>query len=188
MNVLALDTGTLTGWAAWSNGQLTSGVWDLKPNKTLDRTRQLVLTRRLQQVTEELQINRIAYETVMSHGRPGSKKVQCPTCHTSHNVRITQTNTQAAHVYGALSGMVEWWADMQRMPEPMTVHVSTLKKFATGDGRATKQAMIAMAEMRWREQKIQDDNQADALHVLDWAMVQLKIAPKAVIDCRGRKV
>lgn len=183
MNILALDIATLSGFAVWSDGQRSSGVWQLKPPKgSCDRTRQLVLWRRLEETRKRYAIDTLAYEEVAAHGR--SSEVKCKAC--GKPMRIQETNTQAAHVYGALSGHVDFWLDMCRLPPAHTVHVSTLKKFATGNGRATKEEMVTMAERRWPEQRVRDDNQADALHILDWVMVKLRIAPKAVIDLRQR--
>jgi len=43
-----------------------------------------------------------------------------------------------------------------------------LKKFATGHGNADKQGMIAEARRRFKAD-LADDNEADALWILDWA-------------------
>ncbi len=48
------------------------------------------------------------------------------------------------------------------------VHAMTLKKFATGRGNASKNDMIAAAKARGWEP--QDDNEADALFLLDFAI------------------
>jgi len=50
----------------------------------------------------------------------------------------------------------------------MSVHSGTLKKFATGSGKASKEEMIIAAERTYG--KVADDNQADALHLLDYAI------------------
>jgi len=56
--------------------------------------------------------------------------------------------------------------------ETMTVHTSTLKKFATGSGRANKNDMIAAAKAKgWNPQ---DDDEADAQHLLDYAVEELR--------------
>lgn len=44
---------------------------------------------------------------------------------------------------------------------------TTLKKYATGNGRASKEEMVLTAEQRYG--KVKDDNQADALHLLAYA-------------------
>ena len=48
--------------------------------------------------------------------------------------------------------------------------VGTIKRFATGKGNADKKAMIAAVRGRGFEPA--DDNEADALAVLDWALAQ----------------
>ena len=50
------------------------------------------------------------------------------------------------------------------LPEPVFVNVVTLKKFATGNGKADKKAMMAACVSRYRFYP-QDDNQADACHL-----------------------
>lgn len=53
----------------------------------------------------------------------------------------------------------------------MPVRPAALKKWATGDGRAKKPAMIAAANARWPDlaEPVADDNEADALLLLAWA-------------------
>lgn len=187
--VIGLDLATLCGWSCEVDGKLSSGVWNLKPPPgSCDRTRELVLFRRLEELREvHGTIDLVGYEEVMDHGRGDTKLVECPRCNAEIDVRIRQSNTKAAHVYGALKGMVEFWADLRGLPPPARVHVGTLKKFACGDGRATKEAMTAMAKLRWPEQAVIDDNEADSLHVLDWVLVKMKRRTKAVIDLRNRR-
>lgn len=164
MTTLALDLGTKCGWAVGSEGQPHSGVWKLQPGKRdCDRTRELVLARHLDDALRLHGVTRIAYERVDSHGRLG--RTRCKLCGGLTPVRLE--NTVAAHVYGALAGVVELVADMHRL-EVVTVPVGTLKKHATGKGNAKKDAMIAAAQERWGD-NITDDNQADALWVLDWS-------------------
>jgi len=52
-------------------------------------------------------------------------------------------------------------------------HTGTIKKFATGHGKASKQDMIDAAESKFPYQKIIDDNQADALHLLSLVVFDL---------------
>lgn len=51
----------------------------------------------------------------------------------------------------------------------VSVHSKTLKKFATGKGNASKAMMERAANKRWNTVVI-DDNHADALMILAWAM------------------
>ena len=58
--------------------------------------------------------------------------------------------------------------------EHMPVHTGTLKLFATGKGNASKAAMVQAAKDRGYNP--QDDNEADACHLLDYGMAELKVA------------
>lgn len=50
------------------------------------------------------------------------------------------------------------------LPEPKFINVSTVKKWATGDGKADKKKMIEFCRKRWGIDPI-DDNMADAVHI-----------------------
>ena len=52
-----------------------------------------------------------------------------------------------------------------------TCHTGTLKKFATGKGNASKQAMME-AFIEKFERKPIDDNEADAVWLLEWAKIE----------------
>lgn len=56
--------------------------------------------------------------------------------------------------------------------ETTTIYPSTLKKHATGKGNSGKPAMIAAARARWGVE-VTDDNEADALCVLAWALEEI---------------
>jgi len=73
-----------------------------------------------------------------------------------------------ARVYfGMLATLQAWAAHRDIRVEP--VNVSKLKKYATGNGAAKKPAMIAAAVARFGKSRMGDD-EADALHLLGWAM------------------
>jgi hypothetical protein len=58
--------------------------------------------------------------------------------------------------------------------ELMPVHTATLKKFSTGSGCANKQEMIKAAKERgWN---LEDDNEADACLLLEYAMNELGVS------------
>ncbi|MEA1053540.1 hypothetical protein U5801_27595, partial [Lamprobacter modestohalophilus] len=78
----------------------------------------------------------------------------------------------AAHAYGEVGQLTAWCEDHQ-IPY-QGVPVGTIKKHATGKGNANKQAMIAAAQARGLTPV--DDNHADALALLDWALAQ-EVAP-----------
>ncbi|PIE08965.1 MAG: hypothetical protein CSA73_01055, partial [Rhodobacterales bacterium] len=59
------------------------------------------------------------------------------------------------------------WAELRGAPY-QGVPVGTIKKHATGKGNAPKQAMIAAAQARGFRPA--DDNEADAIAILHWAI------------------
>lgn len=68
----------------------------------------------------------------------------------------------------ALICAVEQFAYARRIPI-YPVHTATLKKHATGSGRAQKFEIVNAAKEAWPEIEIIDDNHADALWLLDYA-------------------
>lgn len=75
--------------------------------------------------------------------------------------------TDAAHVYGGLMATLTAWAELRGIPYA-GVPVGTIKRHATGKGNANKDAMIAAAKARGFNPC--DDNEADALALLMWAV------------------
>lgn len=75
--------------------------------------------------------------------------------------------TDAAHVFGGLLAMLTAWCEDHGIPY-QGVAVATIKRFATGRGNADKQAMIAAVRQRGFEPV--DDNEADAIAILLWAL------------------
>jgi Holliday junction resolvasome RuvABC endonuclease subunit len=75
--------------------------------------------------------------------------------------------TDAAHVFGGLLATLTAWAELRGIPY-QGVPVGTIKKHATGKGNATKQAMIDAARARGFSPA--DDNEADAIAILFWAI------------------
>ncbi|MEO0035188.1 MAG: hypothetical protein RLZZ501_1211, partial [Pseudomonadota bacterium] len=75
--------------------------------------------------------------------------------------------TDAAHVYGGLMGVLTAWAEVRGVPY-QGVTVQHIKKHATGKGNADKAAVIEA--MRARGYTPADDNEADALALLHWAI------------------
>ena len=53
------------------------------------------------------------------------------------------------------------------LPEPKFINVSTVKKWATGDGKADKEKMIEFCKKRWNIDPV-DDNMADATHIFKY--------------------
>ena len=144
---LALDLGTITGWALRSSDRLiTTGTASFRPGRyDGGGMRYLRFTNWLNEL-ERLSgpITAIFYEEVRRHA-----------------------GTDAAHVYGGLMASLTSWAEARGIPY-QGVPVGTIKSHATGKGNAPKQAMIDAA--RARGYSPADDNEADAIAILHWAL------------------
>ena len=145
--VLALDLGTTTGWALRAaDGLVTSGTVSFRPGRyDGGGMRYLRFTNWLAEI-ERLSgpIAAIWFEEVRRHA-----------------------GTDAAHVYGGLMATLTAWAELRGVPYA-GVPVGTIKRHATGHGNAPKAAMIAAAQARGFSPA--DDNEADALALLHWAI------------------
>jgi Holliday junction resolvasome RuvABC endonuclease subunit len=75
--------------------------------------------------------------------------------------------TDAAHVFGGFLATLSAWCEQHGIAYE-GVPVGTIKRFATGKGNADKAAMIAA--MRERGFEPADDNEADAIAILLWAL------------------
>ena len=149
VRMLALDLGTRTGWALLSvDGMITSGSESFKPQRFEGGGMRFLRFKRwlteLKQSTDGL--DAVYFEEVRRH-----------------------TGVDAAHVYGGLMAHLTAWCEHHQIPY-QGVPVGTIKKHATGKGNAGKDDMIAA--MRARGFQPADDNEADALALLDWAMAQ----------------
>jgi len=149
MKILALDMATQTGYAAntapWMSGSV---CFPVKRGES-PGMRFLRFRRWLHETLETMMgdIDVICYE--QAHHRGGAATAVCVGM-----VAILQT-------FAAECGF-----------ELLTVHTATLKKYATGSGRASKDDMVKAAEERF-DKKMFDDNEADALFILAWAIDEL---------------
>ena len=145
--ILALDLGTTTGWAVRTfDGQIASGTVCFRPGRfDGGGMRYLRFTNWLIEIDRlSGPIGAIYFEEVRRHA-----------------------GTDAAHIYGGLMATLTSWAELRGVPYA-GVPVGTIKRHATGSGNAPKQAMIAAA--RARGYSPADDNEADALAILHWAL------------------
>ena len=145
--ILALDLGTTAGWAIQDHdGLITSGTASFRPGRyDGGGMRHLRFTNWLTEIDRlSGPIEAIYFEEVRRHA-----------------------GTDAAHVYGGLMATLETWAELRGVPY-QGVPVGTIKRHATGKGNAPKQAMIAAA--RARGYSPADDNEADAIAILHWAL------------------
>ncbi len=148
-SVLCLDLGSKTGWALkQTNGQITSGVVEFRPGRFegggMSFLRFLGWLDEVQSFAGPLE--KIVFEEVRRH-----------------------LGTTAAHVYGGFLAHLSTWAEKRGIPY-QGVPVGTIKRHATGKGNAGKKAVIQA--MRERGHDPADDNEADALAILHWALDQ----------------
>jgi Holliday junction resolvasome RuvABC endonuclease subunit len=146
LTVLALDLGTTTGWALRSMGMITSGCLSLKSSRfDGGGMRYLRFRRWLEQLQSDAgPIGAVYFEEVRRH-----------------------VGTDAAHVYGGLLGQLTAWCEEHGIAY-QGVPVGTIKAFAAGRGNADKAAMIAAVQARGFSPA--DDNEADAIAILLWAI------------------
>lgn len=146
--ILALDLGTTLGWALRLSGQVMGGTESFKVGRFEGGgMRYLRFVRWLDDIW------RFA-------GRPSMLYFE--------EVR-RHRGVDAAHVYGGFLAQLTAWCERHAVPY-QGVPVGTIKKFATGKGNADKVAMIEAAK-RWGHRP-EDDNEADALALLHWAIDQ----------------
>ena len=147
--ILALDLGSCTGWAlAQPDGAITSGTVAFKPGRFEGGGMAFVRFKGwLDEVlTYAGPLEAVHFEEVRSHA-----------------------GTTAAHAYGGFLAHLTAWCEKREIPY-QGVPVGTIKRFATGKGNANKQAVIQA--MKDRGYSPADDNEADALAILHWALDQ----------------
>jgi len=145
--ILALDLGTSTGWALRGHdGLITSGTASFRPSRyDGGGMRYLRFTNWLTEIDRlSGPVAAIYFEEVRRH-----------------------VGTDAAHIFGGLLAVLTSWGELRGVPY-QGVPVGTIKKYATGQGNAPKQAMIDAARARGFSPT--DDNEADAIAILLWAI------------------
>ncbi len=145
--ILAIDLGTTTGWALrGSDGHITSGSESFRPQRFEGGGMRYLRFRRwiseIQESVSEIQF--LYFEEVRRH-----------------------VGVDAAHVYGGLLATLTAWCEHHQIPY-QGVPVGTIKKHATGKGNAGKEDVIASVTARGHTPF--DDNEADALALLHWAI------------------
>ena len=145
--ILPLELGTTTGWAIRDHGGLiTTGTASFKPGRyDGGGMRYLRFTNWLTELDPlSGPIEAIWFEEVRRHA-----------------------GTDASDIYGGLMATLTAWAELRGFPY-QGVPVGTIKRHATGHGSAPKQAKIAVARVRGYSPA--DDNEADAIALLLWAI------------------
>lgn len=145
-SILALDLGTTMGWATKvRTGAIVSGATNLEGGRFEGGGARFL---RFNQWLElrVAPIDVCYYEEVRRH-----------------------LSTDSAHIYGGFLAILHAFCEYRQIPY-IGVPVGKIKKHATGRGNANKQAMIQAA--RDRGHTPEDDNEADALCLLYWAIEQ----------------
>ena len=154
-NILALDLGTTTGWAFRSaQGPIAHGFVSFKSQRFEGGgMRYLRFRRWLDDLRDTVcragsssGIDALYFEEVRRH-----------------------LGVDAAHVYGGLLATLTAWCEHHQIPY-QGVPVGTIKRNATGKGNASKAEIIAA--MKSLGHPVTDDNEADALALLHWAIKQ----------------
>lgn len=146
-SILAFDLGTKTGWAlARPSGHILSGTAEFRPSRFEGGGMRFI---RFVDWLRELSVSawgykRIVFEEVRRH-----------------------VGTDAAHAYGGFLATLTSFCEEHEIPY-QGVPVGTIKRFIAGKGNADKQAVIAA--VRARGFSPVDDNEADALAILLWAI------------------
>jgi hypothetical protein len=145
--VIALDLGTTTGWAIQSVGlAIESGTVSFRPSRyDGGGMRYLRFGAWLDSLAADITLPAAIYfEEVRRHA-----------------------GTDAAHLYGGFLATLTSWCE-QRAIAYQGVPVGTIKRHITGKGNADKAAVIAA--VRDRGFRPADDNEADAIAILLWAI------------------
>ena len=146
MKILALDPATHYGFAYQDgNNAIVSGTWDLSSKRDESKGMKLIrLESKLNEIAK-LGIDLIVFEAA----------------------RNAMPQMQGALVVQAeLQGVLKLWAEKNKL-DYRGYSPSEIKKHATGKGNCGKPAMIAAAKKKFNFSG--DDNEADALWVLDLA-------------------
>ena len=145
--IIALDLGTTTGWAIReAKGNITSGTASFKTARFEGGGMPFLRFKRWLTDFKALlgAIDAIYFEEVRAH-----------------------KGVDAAHKYGGFVAHLTAWCEHHQIPYS-GVPVGTIKFHATGKGNANKDAMVAA--MQALGHPVTDDNEADALAILHWAM------------------
>jgi hypothetical protein len=144
-NILSLDLGNEFGWAIKKSATIDSGSDWLSKKGTTDHGRKFYNWACW--LNDMHDIESVYYEKVMRH-----------------------VSVHSAHAYGGYLAILQMWTHKRNI-ECSGVGVGQIKKFWTGNGRATKEMMIAEANKRGFD--TDNDNCADALALLHYVVAKI---------------
>lgn len=145
--LLTLDLGTTTGWALRdAHTNISHGYATFRPQRFEGGGMRYLRFKRwlteLKAVVEP--VDALYFEEVRRHA-----------------------GVDAAHAYGGFLATLTAWCEHHQIPY-QGVPVGTIKKHATGRGNASKDEVITA--MQAKGHPVTDDNEADALALLHWAI------------------
>jgi len=152
MRILAIDPGLKCGWALFEGDPkvldisfLNFGTWNLSGNRFEGAGfRWIRFKNYLREISKIEPIDLIFYEEVRRH-----------------------LGTDAAHIYGAITGQIQAFCEEQKIPYK-GIPSGTWKKSTIGKGNAKKEMIFQYASQRWHDVKNFDE--ADALCILEHAL------------------
>ncbi len=145
--ILALDLGSRCGWAVLPrSGRIASGVNEFRPGRFEGAGMAF------------LRFEHFLADATAASGPFGVVVFEEVRAH---------AGTIAAQVYGGFLAHLTAWCERHAVPY-LGVPVATIKRHATGKGNASKDDVIKAVRARGHAPK--DDNEADALALLDWAI------------------
>ena len=150
--ILALDLGTTTGWALRSSdGTINSGSTSFRPQRFEGGGMRFLRFKRWLAELKDMTggIHALYFEEVRRH-----------------------VSTDAAHAYGGFLATLTAWCEHHQIPY-QGVPVGTIKKHATGKGNASKDDVLSA--MHALGHAPADDNEADALALLRWAIASQEV-------------
>lgn len=147
MRILACDLGTKTGWAIWEKGLcMESGTQSFAKQRGESNG---IMFLRFRKWLHDMFTN-FGHFDILAFER-------------AHHRGGAATEIGVGLMAHALAVAAEFKA------ETAPVHSATLKKFATGNGRAEKEDMIRKANLLKPMRPVKDDNEADARLAGWWA-------------------
>jgi hypothetical protein len=145
--ILALDLGSRCGWAVLPrSGRIASGVSEFKPGRFEGAGMAF------------LRFEKFLADATNASGPFGAVVFEEVRAH---------AGTLAAQVYGGFLAHLTAWCERHAVPY-LGVPVATIKRHVTGKGNASKDDVINAVRARGHAPK--DNNEADAIAILLWAI------------------
>lgn len=171
LRILALDMATRTGWALWDGSRMESGVQDFSPQRGESPGMRY------------LYFNRWLSDMALEDDHP---ILACRTKHRVDLIWYEQNFRRGGHASEVAAGFTTRVHELcaGHGIEYGQLNAMTLKKWATGSGKADKEAMKIAAVIRKHRQvasdvpalvlksmaTLMDDNEADSILLLAYAM------------------